>query len=691
MATGGTTTIDRQQLLDNCSLIIQNWIDKQTVFYLDDLDKRLLDQSEKATNNNDQTRYYQTRVSIRQQNSVIQQLFTQHYRQAFKNFIVGKQTCSDLHHDNSENATLSLVDQDKLEQDIAIRSMTKRASADHAVTLYALNQRLAVLRSGHKINEQNNPVAPGVFAEVVREAMSDLVSDHKAKLVVYKCFERKFMSALNTLYDELNELLKENGILPNLRHNIVKTDSDKLPDELAAQEAAATLIQQANLFQAIQQAQLLLQSQNPRPPGFMAIPTTQLIAGINQLQQDSSQQLNQLQSAEAVATSNLSAIRQQLTQQAEQSSALDSNMVELVGLLFDYMLNDPQLPDEVKALLSYLHTPYLKAALQDHDFFQQPQHPARRLLNSLVAAGQRWVESGSKRKNPVFQRMHEVVQRVLNEFQKDPQLFTELSEDLNQFLTDHAKRVGMSEQRAQQTAEGENKLQEVRLRVSTYLDKKTEGLSLPAPLKTLLYEPWANYLGFLLLRNSSDSDAWKEAAQVVDDLLAYYGLASAENPIDQEALFTQLRAGFDTVGYEKQQADILIKQLSGPKDQATTAIQRQMARVNINQIELKKELDSSDKSLKTLQQLKPGSWLIFNKGKPNQKRLKLAWSNPNTLNFMFVNKLGQQVVVKPGAQLAEEVRNGETEIVGKLSNKPFFEQALERVLNQLNKKAEQKS
>jgi hypothetical protein len=691
MDTGSRSSINREQLLDKCSDIIQSWLNIQSLNYLDDLDKRLLSRSEKADNNNDQNRFYQTRQSVRQQQDLIRSLLNQHSLQAIKHFLAGKDTCGDFQLEGSDNETLSLVDQDELEQNIAIRSMVKRASADCAIAIYALNQRFAALTGGDKITERNNPVAPGVFAEAVEAAMSDLIADHKAKLVVYKCFDRQFMAQLDTLYTQLNELLQSNGVLPNLRHNVVKDACDALPEELAAQEAAATLIQQVNLFQAIQQAQLLLQNQNPRPSNFMAIPTNQLIAGIQQLQNASSQQLNQLQGAEAIAASNLTAIRQQLSQQVEKTDGIDSNMVELVGMLFDYMLNDPELPDEVKALLSYLHTPYLKAALQDNELFQQPQHPARRLLNSLVVAGQRWVETGSKRKNPVFQRLNDVVQRVLKEFQQDPQLFEELATEFNQFLSEHARRVTMSEQRAQQTAEGENKLKENRLKVSAFLDQKTEDLTLPPPLKTLLYEPWASYLGLQLLRNGPESEQWQQATQTVDDVLAFYGLTKPDHQVSQHTLIETLQAGFDTVGYDQQHCDTLLKQLSGLKEPATTAIQRQAARVNINNIELQKELDDADSPLKVLNKLKPGSWLLFNKGKASEKRLKLAWSNPNTMNFMFVNKLGQQVVVKPGAQLAEEVRSGETEILGKLNDKPFFEQALERVLNQLQKKTEKQT
>ena len=62
-------------------------------------------------------------------------------------------------------------------------------------------------------------------------------------------------------------------------------------------------------------------------------------------------------------------------------------MIDLVGMLFDFILDDDNLPDTCKTTLSHLHTPYLKVALQDKALFTQHHHPARRLLNAMAQAG----------------------------------------------------------------------------------------------------------------------------------------------------------------------------------------------------------------------------------------------------------------------------------------------------------------
>jgi hypothetical protein len=80
--------------------------------------------------------------------------------------------------------------------------------------------------------------------------------------------------------------------------------------------------------------------------------------------------------------------RQQILEQikAEDLSPVDANVIDLIGMLFEYMLNDPVLPNAAKALLSHLHTPYLKVALLDH----------RVLEDSTGGAPDEIVEAGSR-------------------------------------------------------------------------------------------------------------------------------------------------------------------------------------------------------------------------------------------------------------------------------------------------------
>jgi hypothetical protein len=62
-------------------------------------------------------------------------------------------------------------------------------------------------------------------------------------------------------------------------------------------------------------------------------------------------------------------------------ATIDEDTIDLVGMLFEFILEDRNLPAEMQVLLARLQIPYLKAAILDRKMFAHRQHPARRLLD----------------------------------------------------------------------------------------------------------------------------------------------------------------------------------------------------------------------------------------------------------------------------------------------------------------------
>jgi hypothetical protein len=68
----------------------------------------------------------------------------------------------------------------------------------------------------------------------------------------------------------------------------------------------------------------------------------------------------------------------------------DEDVINLVSMLFDFILDDDDLPMAMKALLGRLQIPLLKVAIIDKSFFNAEKHKARQLLNLLSKAGIGW-------------------------------------------------------------------------------------------------------------------------------------------------------------------------------------------------------------------------------------------------------------------------------------------------------------
>jgi hypothetical protein len=677
---------DKQQLLQGCKALVYKWASVHFKSYLDKLDEQLFRMADKAGSNQEQNRFLLARKQMLEQRRVIEKYLLDHMRVAFDNFLQHNHTSADIAYADEE---LQLVDNDQLEQSIAVAGMTRKANADYSEALYALNQRLSVLAGGTKISDLGNPVAPAVFTEAIQQALQALAFETAPKLVIYKMFDATVMSKLDKLYHLLNHHLKTAGILAHLRYRINKSE-EALPSEFADQSTPETFARQSDLMTLVQHLQSAMVA--ARPPIANALPAAQIALDLQPLQKRSAETLAAVKTQQAIFDTDYVQLPQQIERETQR--AIDADVIEIVGLLFDYMLNDEQLPDSVKALLSYLHTPFLKVALLDKAFFNSPQHPARQLLNALVAAGERWVEAEGRHRNEVFQQIKAVVQQILDDFDSDLRLFSQLAFDFNHFLRQHARRVRLAEQRALQAARGEDTLKEIRMRVEQYLEQKCTGLELPHEVRALLKEPWANVLAFNLLRFGSASPQWQTAAQVVDDILIYLH----PQQLDQtdiwklrDRLNEALNHGFQTVGYEAESGQQLLDALHRAHQQQTLSAalsaQRQAPpTVDIDAPAVATAAKvSSDPLLVKLSALEFGTWFLFAADRPpkEQVRAKLAWSNTRTQHYMFVNRLGQQTAVKSGAELAREIRIGCTKILQPESPRPFFEKALERIAEQL--------
>src|SRR5690606_29899532 len=217
-----------------------------------------------------------------------------------------------------------------------------------------------------------------------------------------------------------------------------------------------------------------------------------------------------------------------------------------------------------KALLSYLHTPFLKIAFIDKGFFEQPEHPARLLLNSLAEAGVRWVGNDGSEQHDIYARIKATVFRLLEEFKNDVRIFAELLLEFNAYTNNISRRQELMERRAMEKVQGEEKLREAKMQVNLEIRKRTDQRELPSAILLLLLQPWSDYMSFVLLRYGEESEGWRHALDVIDHLL--WSIEPKTLQADKQRqielhvpLMAAIERGFETIGYEQGKGRKLIE------------------------------------------------------------------------------------------------------------------------------------
>jgi len=775
------------------------------------LDEKLLEFIDSAKTDKESTQIQETVREFRTKNKELVKHFCGHLGEGFIKFKkrqLNTRTGEEKYHGDM----LSLVDNEDLEETIALSSVAHRAEEHYGENLWFLNQRFAALNHGETVSDSNNPLSPVQFCEALRKALKVLSINTKSKIITYKVFDKDFITKLDDIYREANYYLSNKNILPNLRYTMGKSNpqpeinslphsgfedipqqapppqQNQMPQEQAMQYQQPMQQQQAIPQQPIPQQGMQPQAyfgQQPLPQSqFVATPDPsrsaevyqgRLVDAIRTLQNHigfgpgqtpviptappaypenyapnspqvasaggaaapggyaqapiySNQQmvsaLHGLQSQASSLTAGLAdtptgefepvtpqaiaAVNSQLAEELKKESEdglvdpLDMHTIELVGMLFEYMLSDDNLPDSIKTILSYLHTPFLKVAFIDPSFFEKTEHPARLLLNSLAEAGVKWVSNDGSSQYEIYTKVKHTVSRVLEEFEKDIKLFAELLLEFSSYSKKISRRQELMEKRAMEKVQGEEKLREVKIQVNKEVRSRTDGKELPSAILLLLLQPWSDYLAFVLLRYGDESDTWKKAITAVDDMLwsiepKHEGKDKSKQSELMDDLLDVIEAGFETIGYDQNKGRKLIEAVVSLQKIAMQSQQVEAASAKVREDLESKAAEKAGDSKKADDQATPeeeklvehlkmiefGTWFEFEGG----KRLKVAWYNSKTLHYMLVDQMGKKVAMQSGLELARSMLSGAARVIAG-STKPFFERALESIYQNLNAKAE---
>src|SRR6185369_5230625 len=128
---------------------------------------------------------------------------------------------------------------DTLEQEVAIAGMIAKARTNCQEAIYHLTTRLDYLIPRLTIDQDNNPLDPEQICRSFAAACELLDINIKAKIIIFKQFDRLVVSKLIKVYSAANELLINSGVLPKISRTVQKqTDANGNPIEEVSAAAA---------------------------------------------------------------------------------------------------------------------------------------------------------------------------------------------------------------------------------------------------------------------------------------------------------------------------------------------------------------------------------------------------------------------------------------------------------------------
>lgn len=687
------------------------------VSMMDGAEDTLFDFAE-AGHGHEQDRYFSAMRELRVKRSGVETCFQQALQNAFLQ----------LTFENAREAetpvdfeSLALVNDDEIEIDVAISNMARRIRHGCEEQLRIFNHRLEYLFEGRReLGEERNPLEPQIIARCFEESLQRLDLDIGTKLIVLKLFERMVLVELGYIITEANQELIDAGILPDLVAPpiaAVRRPNEAYRSQAAMSETAhvSTPAETAQMFGMLQDLLSALHSVThahtagsgalagsgdvavmhgdipmlqgapiaPDTP-IKAISSNDLVDALTRLQRVDSTLESENQDLRASLASLLKEENQEALPTLEQA---DDDVINLVAMLFDFILDDPNLSGDIKALLGRLQIPLLKIAVVDKSFFSNEQHTARGLLNALARAGAQWSPQQGK-DDELYQKIHQTISQVLQEHDTNTELFSELLKEFEHYIGQHNARSERIEARVREMEEGRFKTDNAKKIVQDTLQLRLAGRSLPSVALELLQQGWQQVMYLTYLREGDDSIAWEQALRVVDAVV--WSVNLQQNPIQLKRLrsigprlIRNLQKGLEDISYDAVTAKEWLKGLHQVYTDTLKGEVLERTEVVVEQQEEVAKLSSDDPRVRQIAELRVGQWVAFEQSDGETLRCKLAANLREGEKLIFINARGIKIAEHNAVSLAMAIHEDKASLINEGA---LFDRALEAVISDLRQR-----
>lgn len=625
--------------------------------------------------------------------------------------------------------SLDLVDADEFEAGLILDDGAARAEARFGEALRALGQRFAVLWATPPLAPEVLPIGPRALNRCLVDAIAELRLDPQAIQCLLRVHDRLVLQAAGELFDALNDLLIERGILPHVGDHALRRREDRVPPpslppdrgdgaestpsrtvapvagEGAVRASADTAMppwtaEDQAYFDALCEAVSLKRPGRP-PAAGPGVPGAEIGRA------DLDTVLAHLQSIPNAAPmvggrrvpQSVGHVRQALLDQLGQTLPEgvrpelhpdDATVIDLMEAFFGSLQQDVHPDPAAERVLVRLQVPMMRLALEDRSFFTREDHPARALLNAIVDAGAAWLEDDAEGRQ-LIERLAAIGERASVESRQDAGLYRDLLRELETDVSQARRRAEAAERRHVEAARGRERLALARRTADEAL---TERLAARAPdelLRGTLERAWADVLALTLLRHGADSDAYRRRLAVVDRLLEWRARGGATRD-EARALRDEIESGLGLIGYHPTDVRHALAHLIGDaheedRDDILTLAMRLRARARLGERRIGEDAEPLDASgeaipdeaswITRVRELPIGTWVT--PVRVGGQRLKIAWRSEALDRLLLVNRRATFAEERSVAWLARGLARGSWRIV-LATSKPPVDRAFQRLL-----------
>lgn len=385
---------------------------------------------------------------------------------------------------------LSLIDDEVVNHQIEVGRLAARMREDNEESIGRLNVIIAQMHGQHEARERENPFRPYLLARALYEAIRETAPDEAKAKMLFEHLSNALTQHLPGYYSAIREVFESSGISGKFQaqrsraaHNQryfgappgnaessshlnsrimlglqrVMDTMHSAPTGVSAGNAGSDDRDQPATVQDFIKTMVRpsrpLGSLGERGKGRSQEAANPLVTQFNQYQKIAAR--GQSISEKLTPEENqLSALRDCIN--LDQASSMERMIIDVVAMLFEFILKDEQIPKELRARIGRLQIPILKAAVLEPELMQDEKHPARHLLNrmsSAAVATDPATEAGEK----LAAEIERIVSKILEEFDVNTLIFSNSVQEFEQFLSDYLRQDGSQTTRGIEAVEASEK------------------------------------------------------------------------------------------------------------------------------------------------------------------------------------------------------------------------------------------
>jgi len=682
---------------------------------LDRVEDELFALAERAPERDAQNVYLDARSQARERRAAIESTFRQHFVECFNRKVLGEPASPAP----AADTELQLVDDNALEERLAVDEMAGNMRNACEGELFALRERMSYLLERPEMEDDANPVSPATIMAALKDACDQIPSDFRVRLAVLRQLEGHAQAELQRIYKDMNALLVERRILPDVRVG-ARRNAPSRPAPVATPEMPPAPPAPQDLFGTLAQLLAAPASGAQVQPGVVAQAGLAQPATVPAPQSafiDELTRLHREMPALPAGSAPVNVLHElRSAPKAGALESLDATTIDIVALLFDYVFEDPHIPAAVKALLARLQIPTLKVALLDKTFFSSKAHPARRLIDLLAEAAMGLDES-SPGAAPLLALVGNVVDGILSEFATDLAHFEAMVARVESFMEECGRAEAEVVQRSARLIEAREREEIARLVGEDEVSRRLLArMWVPAPVRDMLLETWTRAFASVQLAEGEGSPAWKELVLTMDDLL--WSVEPKSAPEDRKRLVVMLpamlknlhrglvRGGLSEAQREEFMGELVdchaaavkagLRGLSAlpevplPPQPAQPTLEREIlpaGETQVEEIRLRVPRGGTLRNVFTRTgiwtNLQRGTWVEFAREATPELRARLTWISPNKGVYLFTNPSSgaHALSISPEA-LAEQMRLGKARVI---DDTPLVDRAVDSMIDGLRK------